>query len=134
MTIAHFQVYGGATAPSAARELLVETIGTSVEGELVDRARLLVSELVTNAVIHGGAGPDDPITVIASLEEDGVRTEIRHRGPQFTPPVEEPDLDSPGGLGLFLVEQIADEWGIDESDEITVWFRLAGAAVQAQAA
>jgi anti-sigma regulatory factor (Ser/Thr protein kinase) len=123
VTIAEFQVNGGPKAPSAARELLVEAIGTQVESDVVDRARLLVSEIVTNCVIHGGADEQDTIMIVTSVEADGVRTEVRHRGPHFVPPEDEPDLTSPGGLGLFLVEQMADAWGIDSGE--SVWFRLA---------
>lgn len=124
MSAAEFKVPGGTRAPSAARELLCETIGRDVPPALLDTARLLVSEIVTNCVIHGGAGESDVITVTCTAGSSGLVTRISHRGPDFTPPDEEPDLLTPGGLGLVLVDQLSQAWGIDSGDEVSVWFRL----------
>jgi anti-sigma regulatory factor (Ser/Thr protein kinase) len=109
--------------------MLADSFDTRLRPPVIDDLRLLVSELVTNCVLHGGVtGSDDEITVRTSLRADAVRTEVCHDGPAFLPPALEPDLDSPGGLGLFLVEQMSAAWGIDEGCKTCVWFELGLAA------
>lgn len=133
MTVAEFQIPGGPKAPSAARELLCEWVGTQLDPALIDTARLLVSEIVTNCVVHAGVDESELITVRATRTSDGVRTEICHRGPHFVPPAGEPDLDSPGGLGLYVVEHLSDAWGVESGEQICVWFELDAERSQAAA-
>jgi hypothetical protein len=75
-------------------------------------------------VLHGGAGDQGAITVRTAIGATAVRTEVCHDGPVFVAPDHSPDLDSPGGLGLFLVEQMSAAWGIDEGSQTCVWFEL----------
>ena len=123
-----FQIPGGPRAPESARAKLSESFDKSLDQPVVDDLRLLVSELVTNCVLHGGATGDGAITVRTAITEAAVRTEVCHAGPVFVPPSHEPDLESPGGLGLFLVEQMSAAWGIAEGCETCVWFELGLAA------
>lgn len=123
-----FQIPGGPRAPESARAKLSESFGERLDAPVVNDLRLLVSELVTNCVLHGGATGDGAITVRTDISDAAVRTEVCHAGPSFVPPGEDPDLDSPGGLGLFLVEQMSAAWGIAEGCETCVWFELGLAA------
>lgn len=123
-----FQIPGGPRAPESARAKLSESLDEEIDGPVVNDLRLLVSELVTNCVLHGGAGGDGAITVRTAVSESAIRTEVCHDGPAFMPPDYEPDLDSPGGLGLFLVEQMSASWGIAEGRQTCVWFELGLAA------
>jgi len=92
----------------------------------VERAALLVSELVTNAVVH--AGSDVRIRVSArpvtrvEVEDDSPRL------PDARPPqaaATATDAPEPGGLGLTLVEGLASRWGADRrSQGKVVWFEL----------
>ncbi len=123
-----FRIPGGPQAPLSAREGVSENFAARLDKPVVDNMRLLVSELVTNCVLHGGAGADGQIIVRAAVHDDLVRTEVCHDSPTFEPPTAEPDLDSPGGLGLFLVEQVSSAWGIAEDGENCVWFELGLAA------
>jgi sigma-B regulation protein RsbU (phosphoserine phosphatase) len=122
--VAEFRVAGGPRAPLSARTKLSESLDDCLAEPLVDDLRLLVSELVTNCVLHGGAGEGAEITVRSRLRDHAVHTEVCHDGPGFDAPSEEPDLGSPGGLGLFLVEQMASAWGIADRCETCVWFEL----------
>src|SRR5436190_21565363 len=75
--------------------------------------RLLVSELVANAIEHGGA-PD--ASILLSVERDGttVRVEVEDAGPRFPPaPSEPPPPDATSGRGLYLLAALADRWGVD---------------------
>jgi anti-sigma regulatory factor (Ser/Thr protein kinase) len=124
-----FQIQGGPRAPEYARAMLTQALDAPLLAPVVDDLRLLVSELVTNCVLHGGVSDrDDAITIRTSVGSEAVRTEVCHDGPGFAPPTQEPDLDSPGGLGLFLVEQMSASWGIHEGCETCVWFELGLAA------
>lgn len=97
----------------------------AIEPELTDGAcdtlRLLVSEVVTNAVRHGGNG--QPVELHASWNSE-VRVEVCDRGDGFTPAPRLGALDEPGGFGLFLIGRLADRWGVDTDDGTTVWFVL----------
>jgi sigma-B regulation protein RsbU (phosphoserine phosphatase) len=126
--VAQFRIAGGPRAPLSARTKLAESLEEQLERPVVDDLRLLVSELVTNCVLHGGAGENAEITVRARLRDGALHTEVCHDGPAFVPPEEDPDLGSPGGLGLFLVEQMASSWGIAERCQTCVWFELGLAA------
>lgn len=128
LEVNEFRIAGGPQAPLSARECVSETFATQLDKPVVDNMRLLVSELVTNCVLHGGADTAAEITVRAAVHHDRVRTEVCHDSPAFEPPVGKPDLDSPGGLGLFLVEQMSSAWGIHDNSENCVWFELGLAA------
>jgi anti-sigma regulatory factor (Ser/Thr protein kinase) len=83
--------------------------------------RLLVSEVVTNAVRHGGA--DEPVELHASWNSE-VRVEVSDHGDGFTPSPRVGALDEPGGFGLLLLGRLADRWGVETNDGTTVWFVL----------
>jgi anti-sigma regulatory factor (Ser/Thr protein kinase) len=86
---------------------------------------LLVSELVTNVVRHSAedssaAASDMRVRVYA----DRVRVEVRDEGPGFTAAGSETERDPGSGWGLFLVDELADEWGIESGVQNCVWFEL----------
>jgi anti-sigma regulatory factor (Ser/Thr protein kinase) len=93
-----------------------------VEGERLFLALLLVSELVTNAVIHART----PLAVDFELDRDLLRVDVRDGNPDLVRLGRPEDLAS-GGRGLSLVEQTADNWGVDR-DGVgkSVWFELGG--------
>ena len=126
--VTEFRIPGGPQAPLAARARIAESFEFRLEKPVVDNMRLLVSELVTNCVLHSGASPGGEITVRADVGDDHVRTEVCHDAPTFEPPTGNPDIATPGGLGLFLVEQVSSAWGIAENGEACVWFELGLAA------
>jgi anti-sigma regulatory factor (Ser/Thr protein kinase) len=86
-----------------------------------DTLRLLVSEVVTNAVRHGGS--DEPVELHASWNSE-VRVEVCDRGDGFTPHPRMRALDEPGGFGLYLIGRLADRWGVETDEGTTVWFVL----------
>jgi len=97
------------------------------DGRLRD-VRLLVSELVTNAVRHARIAPGDVIRLIVDIGGRALRVEVHDPGGGFVPQQPEPDPARPSGWGLYLVDELADRWGVD-SDEVTlVWFELDRAA------
>lgn len=87
-----------------------------------DVAVLLVSELVTNAILHGRG----PLELRARTTEEALRVEVHDADPRTVPTLSidvEPTDD--GGRGLQLVELLADRWGWAESPVgKVVWFEL----------
>jgi anti-sigma regulatory factor (Ser/Thr protein kinase) len=97
----------------------------SVKDEVLDDVRLLVSEVVTNSVRHAGLGPRDAVGVRVVAGGGRVRAEVVDPGPGFEPPERAPAAGSGSGWGLFLVQHVADRWGIDRLDGHTrVWFEI----------
>ena len=90
----------------------------------LDTVRLLISELVTNALRHSDCA--EPVELHASWNSH-VRVEVVDRGEGFAPTPRNKPLDEPGGYGLLLVGSLADRWGVETDDCTTVWFELNGA-------
>jgi anti-sigma regulatory factor (Ser/Thr protein kinase) len=85
---------------------------------------LLVSELVSNAVIHSDAPDASDILLEAHLLDEGaVRVEVVDQGSGFTSLPRDPTQQE-GGFGLFLVERQSSRWGVDERGGTRVWFEL----------
>lgn len=74
--------------------------------ELVDTVTLLLSELVTNVVVHAAAAP----TVAVHLLPDRVRVEVADDDTTRLEAREAP-LSAENGRGLVLVEALAHRWG-----------------------
>lgn len=94
---------------------------------------LLVSELVSNCVRHAGLAEDEGIRLRARCDDDCAYVEVCDAGLSGGLPAKRaphPDALEPGGLGLVLVDEMADRWGVlRHDDETCVWFELAcGAA------
>jgi anti-sigma regulatory factor (Ser/Thr protein kinase) len=91
-----------------------------------EAARLLVSELVTNAVVHSDSRhPGGTVTVLVTEGEGGLRVEVIDEGSAHTVPVVMDDVLATQGRGLLLVQSLADEWGyFRDSVGTTVWFHL----------
>jgi anti-sigma regulatory factor (Ser/Thr protein kinase) len=79
-------------------------------------ARLLVSELLTNAVVHGAG---EQMRLRVSAEDGEYLFEVSDDGPGFAPPPPARDR-----RGLVLVDRIATAWGVDDGPGTHVWFRL----------
>jgi anti-sigma regulatory factor (Ser/Thr protein kinase) len=86
--------------------------------------RLLVSELVTNAVRHANLAPGDVIRLVIDLEDSVLRVEVHDPGGGFVPRAPAPDPARPSGWGLYLVEELADRWGVDSDERTLVWFEV----------
>jgi anti-sigma regulatory factor (Ser/Thr protein kinase) len=119
-----FLLNGGHQAGGEARRAVV-----AGDGKLPTAARadvlLLLTELVTNAVRHGGVGPEQSLRVVVRQWPRRVRVEVSDPGTRFTQLRQQSARDESGGWGLFLVERIADNWGIERAAAGTcVWFEI----------
>ncbi len=108
-----------ASAPRDARSWVVGVLA-GWPGDSVDRARLLVSELVTNAVLHART----ELTVKVRPDGNGVRFEVRD-GDRGGPMPKRYVTDSPTGRGMRLVAGLARAWGVDRGAQgKAIWFTL----------
>ena len=87
---------------------------------------LLVTELVTNAVRHGSADDGASIEVdLAVVDDDLVRVNVVNHGPMFDPtPRERRAPDAEGGMGLHLVDKLAERWGVEDDGRTSVWLEV----------
>jgi anti-sigma regulatory factor (Ser/Thr protein kinase) len=109
-----------ARAPGKARAAVEDLVG-DIDERLVPSAKLLVSELMTNAVKYGGAGAvrvefDAPAP-------DRLRCEVIDEGDGFTPVARARPKTDVGGWGLHLVDALSESWGVHEGST-HVWFEL----------
>jgi anti-sigma regulatory factor (Ser/Thr protein kinase) len=102
-------------ARRAAEQLFADALDRSRLGDLA----LVVSELVTNAVVHGRGA------IALKLQRDGeiVRGEVVDEGGGFEREIRERGPDDLGGRGLMIVESLSSRWGVYEGTT-HVWFEL----------
>ena len=110
-------------AASSARHALDDLAGEFPDGRMQD-VRLLVSELVTNAVRHANLAGGDLIDLVIVLADQTLRVEVHDPGGGFVPRAPTPDPTRPSGWGLYLVAELADRWGVDSDETTLVWFEL----------
>jgi anti-sigma regulatory factor (Ser/Thr protein kinase) len=110
-------------APSAARGFIARWLaerGHDHERLLVDDARLVISELATNAVIHART----PFVVSARSGVESIHISVTD-GSRAQPVIQHAEPTALSGRGLQLVEAIAGSWGVEtRSDGKTVWADL----------
>ncbi len=120
------RIRGGPNAPGAARKSVIERLDDQLARDRLSDAALIVSELVTNSVLHANVGPDQTLTVELTRLEDRLRISVADPGSQVEPRLRQPELRSPGGFGLFLVDELAVAWGTarDDVGAMHVWCEL----------
>jgi len=105
---------------AVARRFMEETLDRWSCGEVLDVVNLLVSELVTNAVVHGGSEAE--VSVV--LTSTALRIEVGDHD-DFVPSVNEASDWATSGRGLALVEAMARRWGIDRvPGGKVIWFEV----------
>jgi anti-sigma regulatory factor (Ser/Thr protein kinase) len=113
-------------APSVARAAIAGfTESSELPPDELATLTLLVSELVSNAVLHSDAPPASAIMLCAHLLDRGaVRIEVIDRGSGFAAKPRE-QARPQGGYGLYLVDKQATRWGVDREGGTRVWFEIA---------
>jgi len=113
----------GPAAASSARHALYAIEGR-VDPAVMEDVRLLVSELVTNSVRHSGIQNHDRVHMQVQVSESTLRVEVADPGQGFEPQPRDMDRSRPGGWGLYLVDQLADRWGVGRNHLNRVWFEM----------
>jgi anti-sigma regulatory factor (Ser/Thr protein kinase) len=102
---------------------LLDRAGGTLPAERLDDARLIVTELVTNAVRHGAT--DGPVRLHLRWDGHMLRVEVQSEGAFARSFRREllgtSNVGQSSGWGLRLVDALADRWGIVGGSETTVW-------------
>lgn len=107
--------------PAARRFVSQAVIHRGGHGPMLDKTRLLVTELTTNAVLHAHS----PIRVSVMPEPGHVRVEVRDDDPRPLADPQRPDPEAESGRGLWLVDSLATRWGVNANERgKTVWFEI----------
>jgi len=108
-------------APAEARELVDDLAGHAAE-ETLQRARLMLSELVTNSCRHA----DGPIEVLVSTDDRAIEIVVIDCGGGFLPDDPHPDefAEDESGRGLVLVDLLSSQWSTGGQGAPWVWVRL----------
>jgi anti-sigma regulatory factor (Ser/Thr protein kinase) len=111
-----------ASAPATARAQVTKACRGRLSTEATDAARLLVSELVTNCVLHAHS----IITLAVDCDGRQIAVAVGDDGEGLPQVREYVSDDDTHGRGLQLVDALAGEWGIRPCDDggKIVWFRL----------
>jgi anti-sigma regulatory factor (Ser/Thr protein kinase) len=115
----------------ARRQLTDELSAAGVTGRAVGDAALVVSELVSNSVLHAWPLPGEKLQVAWLVEPGSVEVAVRDGGGPTQPRQHYPAGSSLGGRGLGIVDRLSEDWGIRRDDPgQTVWAVLPAPARQ----
>jgi DNA-binding NarL/FixJ family response regulator len=107
------------SAPRIGRRL-IRNLLIHRDQALVADIELLVSELITNAVVHASSSPQLEVR----LSTQSIHVAVHDAEPSL-PELRVPDSGRPGGRGLHLLSTLASRWGTDPSDTgKVVWFEI----------
>ncbi len=132
---AEFAVPNDASGVAAARRFTQSCLkGWGMDG-VAELAVLLVSEVVTNALLHTGLSP----SMLLTAEAGALRVEVRDASPAL-PSIKDHGATAATGRGLHIIDALASRWGAEpDGTGKVVWFELmstpgAGAADDERAA
>ena len=95
---------------------------TPLPQEVLGDLKLALTEACTNSVRHAYADGDGTVEIVYELHADRLVVEVADEGEGFEPPsdpsaaLQSDDLSEEGGLGIAIIEAVADEFEIRERD------------------
>jgi anti-sigma regulatory factor (Ser/Thr protein kinase) len=108
-----------ASAVRAARSRLAETLlGAQVPQPQIDDARIVLSELMSNAIMHARPLPSAGLEVSWQVDAQAITVSVTDGGGPTLPASSEAALLALGGRGLAIVQALSADWGV-EGDEST---------------
>jgi two-component sensor histidine kinase len=107
------------SAPAQARKAITG-LGGHVDGDVLNDAVLLVSELVSNSVKYGEG---DILLRARTRGPRQVLIEVVDDGGGFSPQIRRPSRFQASGYGLHLVDELASSWGVHPGTA-HVWFEI----------
>lgn len=118
---------GGPGAARLARHAVLRRVAAQLDSAEAQDVGLVVSELVTNSVVHAGVGHGRYLRVNVTALEDRILISVSDRGSHSVPRLHAGVGDDPKGLGLRLVDRLARSWGVarDGTGQTQVWCELA---------
>ncbi len=114
-----------AAAAGMARRELAATPG--IAGDLGYRVLLMASELIAVFVADVEPRPDRALRLSVVVTRERVRIEVAGPVPEVSPDALLHSRETPslGGMGLQIVERMADAWGVRGPGDAQIWFELA---------
>jgi two-component sensor histidine kinase len=110
-------------AVSEARRWVAAVTHGLLDGDQSQSLRLIMSELVTNALRHGADG--ERIDLAVTPKPEFLCVQVTDDGPGLAPRPRALAPEDEGGFGLFFVEKLARRWGVTRENRRTrVWFEL----------
>ena len=104
-------------APRNARDWVAEQLGDDLDVLVLEAVQLIVSELVTNAIVHARGEVEVSITT----PPGAVRIEVVDQAPERAPEIRPLDGKlATSGRGLRMVEGFSRSWGVRADDRCKV--------------
>jgi anti-sigma regulatory factor (Ser/Thr protein kinase) len=119
---AKVELAGGPRAAQRGRRAVEEHLGDSLDENRLASVELLTTELVSNAVRHGGADESQSVVLHLALAPTCIRIEVCDPGKGFE--VNTPAPYGEGGYGLYIVSEVASRWGVAHDMDNCAWFEL----------
>lgn len=115
------------SVPRVRAAVAEDLIARDVDEQVVGEAELVVTELVTNSLLHARPLPDHTVRVHWKARGDHVEVEVSDGGGETRPAPAARAVWATSGRGLRIVRSIAHEWGVTEGDrQVNVWAALGG--------
>lgn len=112
-----------ASVPEA-RRLACEVAASYLDARQYRNFELVVTEVFSNAVRHGGA-PGESIRLAVTPKDGYMCVQVTDSGPGLVPKPGALEADEDGGFGLFIVDRLTRRWGVTRENRKTrVWFEL----------
>lgn len=105
-------IRGGGDAPRRARTYVLEQLDGRIPAATASDAALIVSELVTNSVVHANVGNGGVVVLELTTLDDRIRVSVTDPGSLLEPRILPVDSTAPSGLGLRLVSEMSCAWGV----------------------
>jgi anti-sigma regulatory factor (Ser/Thr protein kinase) len=109
-----------ASAPTEARQFACEAASSCADERTIADLALLISELVTNSVVHGRTASWVRVEVLLG---EHIRAEVIDSGDGFSFRPRHA-VEPHGGFGLYIVQRISENWGMSVGAGTRVWFSL----------
>ena len=111
-----------ASVGDARHRITAELLAAGIFEAAIGDAALVLSELLSNAILHARPLPDRWLQVAWELGAGSVEIAVSDGGSPTLPRAAHPPLSALGGRGLEIVEHLSDHWGVRaDSPGTTVW-------------
>jgi anti-sigma regulatory factor (Ser/Thr protein kinase) len=112
------------SAPGAARIVVAGCLLGLVGRRTLEDAKLLITELVTNSLLHGELDRRDTVLVRIYIAADALRLEVENSGTAGAVAANGPDPQAGRGFGLEILERLVSHWGVRRDQGTTVWCEM----------
>jgi anti-sigma regulatory factor (Ser/Thr protein kinase) len=117
---ARINLIGSRTSVVRARQFAQDLLGS--QHPAVEDVTLVVSELVTNSIVHSRSGERGTVRLAISRSDGTIRVEVTDEGSRHTAPHMLDDPESESGRGLRIVSVLSKEWGVSHrGTSVTTW-------------